>query len=304
LAEMLKTRALEPQRAVDIVRQVAAALDAAHAEGLIHRDVKPQNIIVTADDFAYLVDFGIAETRGDTHLTMTGYHIGSFDYTAPERFREQAATAAVDIYSLGCILYEAMTGRKPFPGESGQVIAGHLSAPPPRASEVNSRIPASLDDVIARAMAKSQMAATRALTEVPTTPRAASTPPPGGYGPPSRNPPPPPNYGFPGGPQPYSRSPGTGPDRMAAPPASAERSSRSVVPIVVAVAAVAVVIVVAATIGVLVSRNSGSDNATAPTIGYSTPSSNAYDTGSLSTTSSRTVAPTSQDPTQQLRQNR
>ena len=317
LHEMLKTRALEPQRAVDIVRQVAAALDAAHAEGLIHRDVKPQNIIVTADDFAYLVDFGIAETRGDTHLTMTGYHIGSFDYMAPERFREQTATAAVDIYSLGCVLYEALTGRKPFPGPSEQVIAGHLSAPPPRASAVNPRVPASLDDVIARALAKEPddrygsagalgRAAMRALTDVPTAPRAAPTMPAGGYVPPPRGVPPPPNYGFPSGPQPYNPqfgSPGTGPDRVAAaPPASEERSSRSVVPIVVAVAAAVVVVVVAATIGVLVSRNTGSGNAISTTTGYSTPSSNPYDTGSPSTTSSRTTAPTYQDPAQQLRQ--
>ncbi|OBA78146.1 serine/threonine protein kinase [Mycobacterium sp. 1164966.3] len=312
LAEMLKVRALEPQRAVDIVRQVAAALDAAHAEGLIHRDVKPQNIIVTADDFAYLVDFGIAEARGDTHLTMTGYHIGSFDYMAPERFREQAATAAVDIYALGCVLYEALTGRKPFPGPSEQVITGHLSMPPPRASAVDARVPASLDDVIARAMAKEPddrygsagalgRAAMRALTEVSTAPRPAPAMPPPVYMPPPTAPPLP-NYGFPSGPRPYSRSPATGPDRVATPPVSEEPSSRSVVPIVVAVAAAVVVIVVAATIGVLISRNSGSDNATQPTIGYSTPSSNPYDTGSLSTTSSRTVAPTSQDPTQQLRQ--
>src|ERR1700742_849216 len=88
LHDLLGEGPLEPERAVYIIRQVAAALDPAHAEGLIHRDVKPQNIIVTADDFAYLVDFGIAETKGDTHLTMAGYQVGSFDYMAPERFGE------------------------------------------------------------------------------------------------------------------------------------------------------------------------------------------------------------------------
>ena len=112
-------------------------MDAAHAEGLIHRDVKPQNIIVTPDDFAYLVDFGIAEAKGETHLTMTGYNMGSFDYMAPERFTDQAATTAVDIYSLACVLYEALTGRKPFPGQSEQVVAAHLSSPPPRPSAGN-----------------------------------------------------------------------------------------------------------------------------------------------------------------------
>src|ERR1700761_6461642 len=127
LHDLLKTRALEPQRAVDIIRQIAAALDAAHAQGLIHRDVKPQNIIVTPDDFAYLVDFGIAEAKGDTHLTKAGYQVGSWDYMAPERFGDQEATPAVDIYSLACVLYEALTGGKPFPGHSDQVIAGHVS---------------------------------------------------------------------------------------------------------------------------------------------------------------------------------
>jgi serine/threonine protein kinase len=155
LHELLKTGPLEPQRATDIIRQIAAALDAAHAQGLIHRDVKPQNIIVTPDDFAYLVDFGIAEAKGDTHLTMAGYQVGSFDYMAPERFGDEEATSAVDVYSLACVLHEALTGAKPFPVHSAeQVIGAHLSSPPPRPSAVNARVPASFDDVIARGMAK------------------------------------------------------------------------------------------------------------------------------------------------------
>lgn len=147
--------ALEAQRASDIIRQIASALDAAHAAGLIHRDVKPQNIIVTPDDFAYLVDFGIAEARGDTHLTMAGYTVGSFDYMAPERFGDDEATSAVDVYSLACVLYEALTGAKPFPVHSAeQAIRAHVSSPPPRPSAVNARVPRSFDDVIARGMAK------------------------------------------------------------------------------------------------------------------------------------------------------
>ena len=74
---------------MSIIQQIAAALDAAHAKGLIHRDVKPQNIIVTPADFAYLVDFGIAEVQGDTRLTMAGTQIGSFAYMAPERFNDE-----------------------------------------------------------------------------------------------------------------------------------------------------------------------------------------------------------------------
>lgn len=155
LHEILQKGALEPQRATDIIRQVASALDAAHAAGLIHRDVKPQNIIVTPDDFAYLVDFGIAEARGDTHLTMAGYTVGTFDYMAPERFGDEEATSAVDVYSLACVLYEALTGTKPFPVHSAeQAIRSHVSSPPPRPSAVNARVPRSFDEVIARGMAK------------------------------------------------------------------------------------------------------------------------------------------------------
>lgn len=156
LHELLQRGPLEPERAVGIIRQIAAALDAAHAQGLIHRDVKPQNILITAvEDFAYLIDFGIAENRGDTRLTVAGSAIGSFAYMAPERFEDRPATAAVDTYSLAGVLYEALTGQPPFKVSSmEQVIAAHLSSPPPQPSAVNPRVPAAFDDVIARGMAK------------------------------------------------------------------------------------------------------------------------------------------------------
>jgi serine/threonine protein kinase len=156
LHEILQRGPLERARAVAIIRQVAAALDAAHGQGLIHRDIKPQNILVTgAEDFAYLIDFGIAESRGDTRLTNIGSAIGSFAYIAPERFSDRPATPAVDTYSLAGVLYEALTGQTPFKGGSiEQVIAAHISTPPPRPSAANSRVPAALDEVIARGMAK------------------------------------------------------------------------------------------------------------------------------------------------------
>ena len=155
LHDLIKTGPLEPERAVAIIQQIAEALDAAHDEGLIHRDIKPQNIIVTSADFAYLVDFGIAETQSDTRLTMAGTQIGSFAYMAPERFDDQRTSFSSDIYSLTCVLYEALTGDLPFRADSYEhLIAAHVSAPPPRPSEVNKRVPASLDHVIARGMAK------------------------------------------------------------------------------------------------------------------------------------------------------
>ncbi len=156
LQSLLERGPLDPQRAVAIITQIASALDAAHAEGLIHRDVKPQNIIVTPDDFAYLVDFGIAKVVGDTRLTAFGAQIGSWAYMAPERFTDHDITAAVDVYSLTCVLYESLTGQTPFPADSPEAaVAAHLTSPPPRPSVTNPRgVPPAFDDVIARGMAK------------------------------------------------------------------------------------------------------------------------------------------------------
>lgn len=155
LHSLLEKAPLDPSRAVAITSQIAAALDAAHAEGLIHRDVKPQNVIVTPADFAYLVDFGIAEVVGETRLTAVGAKIGSWAYMAPERFSDQEITAAVDVYALTCVLYESLTGRLPFPADSQEaVVAAHLTSPPPRPSVSNPKVPPALDDVIARGMAK------------------------------------------------------------------------------------------------------------------------------------------------------
>lgn len=155
LHDLISTGPLEPRRAVTIVEQIAAALDAAHGQGLIHRDIKPQNIIVTPADFAYLLDFGIAQAQGDSSLTQTNMRIGSFCYMAPERFGEGQCSPASDTYSLACVLYEALTADAPFPTHSHeQLIAAHLSSPPPRPSTTHSGIPTSLDTVIARGMAK------------------------------------------------------------------------------------------------------------------------------------------------------
>jgi serine/threonine-protein kinase len=155
LADLIAEGPLAPSRAVAIIAQVAAALDAAHAEGLIHRDVKPQNIIVTPADFVYLVDFGIAQVKGDPRLTTAGTQIGTLNYMAPERFNDRVTTPAVDVYALACVLYESLTGDAPFAGDSLEhLVAGHIALPPPRPSATDPRIPAALDAVVARGMAK------------------------------------------------------------------------------------------------------------------------------------------------------
>lgn len=147
---------LSPVRAIGIIEQIAAALDAAHAEGLVHRDVKPANILVTASEFAYLADFGIARSAQDPDMTGTGAAaIGSYSYIAPERFENGPVTGTADVYSLACVLYECLTGTQPFRAESMSVlIRSHLSMPPPRPSAACAGVPVALDEVVVRGMAK------------------------------------------------------------------------------------------------------------------------------------------------------
>ncbi|MBF6218565.1 protein kinase [Nocardia abscessus] len=146
---------LSPARAVGIIEQIASALDAAHASNLVHRDVKPANILVTEADFAYLADFGIAHTEGDSAVTLVGMAVGSYIYMAPERFDVGPVTGRADVYSLACVLHECLTGATPFPSASMNVlIKSHLSDPPPRPSTQAGGIPAGLDEVVRRGMAK------------------------------------------------------------------------------------------------------------------------------------------------------
>jgi serine/threonine protein kinase, bacterial len=157
LSTLLKrTGPMSPPRAVAIVRQVAAALDAAHAIGVTHRDVKPENILVTGDDFAYLVDFGIARAATDPGLTQTGTAMGTYNYMAPERFTADEVTYRADIYSLACVLAECLTGSPPYRANSiERAVGAHLTQPPPRPSELRpGRVPPALDQVIAKGMAK------------------------------------------------------------------------------------------------------------------------------------------------------
>ncbi|MGW4770387.1 protein kinase domain-containing protein [Nocardia sp. NPDC004278] len=159
LAEMLtRVGTLTPTAAADFVTQVASGLDAAHRAGLIHRDVKPSNILIGTGGHAYLIDFGIARSLGQTSVTATGMAIGSWAYMAPERFNG-TVDARSDVYSLACVLYECLTGRRPYGDtDPARQMHGHLMTAPPHASTVNPAVPAELDTVIARGMAKDQAA--------------------------------------------------------------------------------------------------------------------------------------------------
>jgi serine/threonine-protein kinase len=176
LAEVLADGPLAPQQAVHIVGQVAKALRAAHKIGLVHRDVKPSNILVDEDDFAYLIDFGIARGADQTGLTSTGAMIGSWHYMAPERLGAREADARADIYALACVLYECLTGSRPFPGDSLESqVAGHLTVPPPRPSATGPEVPVGFDAVIAKGMAKEPEQRYQTVTELSTAAQQAPT---------------------------------------------------------------------------------------------------------------------------------
>ncbi|HUR86718.1 MAG TPA: protein kinase [Solirubrobacteraceae bacterium] len=155
LKDMIIGRELDAGRALRVLAPVADALDTAHDAGLIHRDIKPQNILVGPRDHAYLADFGLMKAVGDRALTKTGQFMGSVDYVAPEQINGREATARTDVYALGAVLYEALTGIVPFPKASdAAVLYAHMADEPPRVSEQRPELPAALDEVIAAAMAK------------------------------------------------------------------------------------------------------------------------------------------------------
>jgi CHASE2 domain-containing sensor protein len=149
---------LEPKRAARLLIQIAAALDAAHERGLVHRDVKPANVLLTLEEpeHVYLTDFGVAK-RADTYgkLTNAGQWVGTLDYLAPEQIRGDAVEAAADVYMLAGLLYHCLTGHPPFVrDDQAATLWAHLSAPPPAPSAVRPELPVALDIVIARGLAK------------------------------------------------------------------------------------------------------------------------------------------------------
>jgi non-specific serine/threonine protein kinase len=159
--ELYERMRLPATEAVRIVGDVASALDAAHARGLVHRDVKPANVLIAANDGqAFLTDFGLTVQR-DTGSTLTGSGrwIGTPAYAAPEQLRGGAVDARTDVYALGGVLYHCLTGQVPFPAANDvDLLSAHLFDPPPRPSRLDPGLPSALDAVVERAMAKAPAA--------------------------------------------------------------------------------------------------------------------------------------------------
>jgi serine/threonine protein kinase len=167
LKQLIFDGSLDPRRSVRLLAQVASALDAAHEAGLIHRDIKPQNILVGTSDHAYLADFGLIKAPDEARLTGTGQFIGTIDYVAPEQVQGEPATPASDIYSLTCVLYECLTGEVPFPKPSeAAVLHAQVMQPPPTVSEQRPDLPPALDGVIAQGMAKDPWSRPSLATEL------------------------------------------------------------------------------------------------------------------------------------------
>jgi serine/threonine protein kinase len=179
LSGLLEERGrLPPSQCLDLLAQVASALDAAHERGLVHRDVKPANVLISgrADhEHAYLTDFGLAKrVASKSHLTQTGVFVGTYQYAAPEQFSGAPVDGRADIYALGCMLFHALSGRAPFERDSVEALIGaHLFVEPPRLSDVLPGSPPGIDDVIQVALAKDPADRYRSAGELVATARRA-----------------------------------------------------------------------------------------------------------------------------------
>ncbi len=141
--------------AVRICSAVASGLDALHTEGLIHRDVKPANILLGHDDTPFIADFGLAKDRDASVLTQAGQALGSMDYMAPEQIRGEEVSAQTDVYALGCVLFECMSGKPPFADRQGmRILWAHLQEEPPDPLAGRDDVPADVAWALTRALAK------------------------------------------------------------------------------------------------------------------------------------------------------
>ncbi len=156
LAALIGKPSLTVERTVHLLTQIASALDAAHEVGLVHRDMKPHNILIDERrDHSYLADFGVTKARGAVGLTQVGQLVGTLAYMAPEQFKGYEATEQSDIYAFGAVLFESLVGTVPFamPTEAS-IINAHLSEPVPKVTAHRPELPTGIDDVVVRAMAK------------------------------------------------------------------------------------------------------------------------------------------------------
>src|SRR4051812_12344182 len=155
LYRLLQRGRVDAKSAARLVAQVAEALEAAHQRGIVHRDVKPANILIDADGSALLTDFGLTKNLSDRGLTKDGTFVGTLDYAAPEQFRGDPVDARTDVYALGCVLYQALSGRVPYPRETDAAkMYAHMESPPPSVTVLVEEVPELLSYVVQRAMAK------------------------------------------------------------------------------------------------------------------------------------------------------
>src|SRR3954453_23727860 len=149
---------LDPALAAQLISQTAAALDAAHARGLVHRDVKPANVLISGDGeyHAYLTDFGLTKhAESQSGMTKTGMFVGTLDYIAPEQLQGKQLDARADVYALGCVLYQTLTGNVPYPRDTEPAkIWAHMSEPPPSVTQQRADVPPQFEQIVNRAMAK------------------------------------------------------------------------------------------------------------------------------------------------------
>ncbi|TDD17937.1 serine/threonine protein kinase [Kribbella turkmenica] len=146
---------LEPERAVDVVRQAAAGIAAAHRRDIVHRDIKPANLLIDADGTVKVADFGIARFVTDPPTSVPGQVLGTSLYLAPERARGEPATGASDVYALGCVLYQLVTGRPPFDGDDPtDILSQHVRTEPVPPSETCPGLAGPVEDLLLRMLAK------------------------------------------------------------------------------------------------------------------------------------------------------
>ena len=158
LKRLLEQERLEPARAIALLSQVAEALDVAHEHGLVHRDVKPSNVLVATQggrEHVYLADFGLSRRLAVAGSVERSHFSGSADYVAPEQVQRKPLDGRADLYALGCVLYECLTGRPPLQRDTiPATLFAHLEDEPPPASHANPDLPTEIDPVLARALAK------------------------------------------------------------------------------------------------------------------------------------------------------